>query len=319
MIFNWFKLQFKVKLKLKCGTGRRQPWRFKVKLKLKRGNERKQPQSVEWSNTFKLQFKVKLKLKRENEESNPGFKVKLKLKRGNEESNPGGKFWSNTFKLQFKFKVKLEVKRHFQLFSAFMILAFKLQFKLKLELKRQFPALYGLALNPVGFVSVLVDGDLVLANPLVIIMYLDDKYPQYPLLPSDIHKRYSNQFLGPALCQLVVANSNECLPTSFPCPSASSKHKLSGVHSVPDFLLRMKVLFLDVSAYTLHTMSTNYIGEKVIPDEKLPWVQGVLRKCFTALEKLLKDHMGRYETGDEISWIIKKIKLILIVSISSKF
>ncbi|XLT76290.1 hypothetical protein HN873_032564, partial [Arachis hypogaea] len=65
--------------------------------------------------------------------------------------------------------------------------------------------------------------------------YLDDKYPQYPLLPSDIHKRYSNQFLGPALCQLVVANSNEC----------------------------------------------NYIGEKVIPDEKLPWVQGVLRKCFT--------------------------------------
>ncbi|QHO53339.1 uncharacterized protein DS421_2g47090 [Arachis hypogaea] len=43
----------------------------------------------------------------------------------------------------FQFKVKLEVKRHFQLFSAFRILAFKLymawqfkfQFKLKLELK----------------------------------------------------------------------------------------------------------------------------------------------------------------------------------------
>ncbi|KAL4286555.1 hypothetical protein AHAS_Ahas19G0097900 [Arachis hypogaea] len=48
----------------------------------------------------------------------------------------------------------------------------------------------------------------------------------------------------------------------------------------------------------------NYIGEKVGPDEKLPWVQGVLRKGFTALEKLLKDHMGRYATGDEISWYV---------------
>ncbi|QHO01604.1 uncharacterized protein DS421_13g416530 [Arachis hypogaea] len=73
------------------------------------------------SNTFKLQFKVK-----------------LKLKRGNEESNPGGAIGSNTFKLQFKFKVKLEVKRQFQHFLTFMILAFKLQFRLKLELKRHF-------------------------------------------------------------------------------------------------------------------------------------------------------------------------------------
>ncbi|XLR58476.1 hypothetical protein S83_009148 [Arachis hypogaea] len=49
-----------------------------------------------------------------------------------------------------------------------------------------------LKLNPVGFVPVLVDGDLVLADSLAIIMYLDDKYPQHPLLPSDIHKRAIN-------------------------------------------------------------------------------------------------------------------------------
>ncbi|XLS93364.1 hypothetical protein HN51_069372 [Arachis hypogaea] len=49
-----------------------------------------------------------------------------------------------------------------------------------------------LKLNPVGFVPVLVDGDLVLADSLAIIMYLDDKYPQHPLLPSDIHKRVIN-------------------------------------------------------------------------------------------------------------------------------
>ncbi|RYR40054.1 hypothetical protein Ahy_A09g045717 [Arachis hypogaea] len=64
-----FKLQFKVKLKLKRGNGRKQPWRFKlqfkVKLKLKRGNGRKQP----WR--FKLQFKVKLKLKRGNGRKQP--------------------------------------------------------------------------------------------------------------------------------------------------------------------------------------------------------------------------------------------------------
>ncbi|KAK7363898.1 hypothetical protein VNO77_06058 [Canavalia gladiata] len=44
----------------------------------------------------------------------------------------------------------------------------------------------------------------------------------------------------------------------------------------------------------------NYIGEKVSPDEKLPWSQSVIRRGFTALEKLLKDHAGRYATGDEV-------------------
>ncbi|KAK7263751.1 hypothetical protein RJT34_31348 [Clitoria ternatea] len=43
-----------------------------------------------------------------------------------------------------------------------------------------------------------------------------------------------------------------------------------------------------------------YIAEKVGPDEKLPWTQSVIRKGFTALEKLLKDHARRYATGDDI-------------------
>ncbi|XP_027919234.1 glutathione S-transferase zeta class-like isoform X2 [Vigna unguiculata] len=43
-----------------------------------------------------------------------------------------------------------------------------------------------------------------------------------------------------------------------------------------------------------------YIGEKIGPDEKLPWTQRVIGKGFMALEKLLKDHAGRYATGDEI-------------------
>ncbi|RYQ84112.1 hypothetical protein Ahy_B10g103026 [Arachis hypogaea] len=166
-----FKLQFKVKMKLKRGNGRRQPWRegqpwrsntfnlqFKVKLEVKRGNGRKHPGgrtrltsslrvALEVSNTFKLQFEVKLELKRGNGESNPGgenlsntfklqFEVKLELKRGN---GSLVLFPLLAFNLQFKFKVKLEVKRGHASLVRLSILAFNLQFKfkLKLQLKRQ--------------------------------------------------------------------------------------------------------------------------------------------------------------------------------------
>ncbi|GAU14759.1 hypothetical protein TSUD_204080 [Trifolium subterraneum] len=44
-----------------------------------------------------------------------------------------------------------------------------------------------------------------------------------------------------------------------------------------------------------------YIEGKAGPDEKLSWVQSVIKKGFTALEKLLKEHTGKYATGDEVS------------------
>ncbi|KAK7247296.1 hypothetical protein RIF29_42177 [Crotalaria pallida] len=50
-------------------------------------------------------------------------------------------------------------------------------------------------LNPVGYVPVLVDGPVVLADSFAIIMYLEDKYPEkHPLLPppSDIPLRALN-------------------------------------------------------------------------------------------------------------------------------
>ncbi|MFS7947420.1 putative glutathione transferase [Helianthus anomalus] len=40
-----------------------------------------------------------------------------------------------------------------------------------------------LKLNPIGYVPVLVDGDLVIADSFALIMYLEEKYPQHPLLP----------------------------------------------------------------------------------------------------------------------------------------
>ncbi|XLT09066.1 hypothetical protein HN51_054859 [Arachis hypogaea] len=106
--------------------------------------------------------------------------------------------------------------------------------------------------------------------------YLDDKYPQHPLLLSDIHKRAIN-FQLHLLCVILIMSSH---------PQAT--HIISS------------------SIQPLQNISfLNYIGEKVGPDKKLPCVQGVLRKGFTALEKLLKDHTGRYATGDEISWYVE--------------
>nr|XP_023917102.1 glutathione S-transferase zeta class-like [Quercus suber]POF04791.1 glutathione s-transferase zeta class [Quercus suber] len=48
-------------------------------------------------------------------------------------------------------------------------------------------------LNPIGYVPVLVDGDLVLSDSFAILLYLEEKYPHHhPLLPQDLHKKAIN-------------------------------------------------------------------------------------------------------------------------------
>ncbi|GAB2284003.1 Glutathione S-transferase zeta-1 [Dionaea muscipula] len=48
-------------------------------------------------------------------------------------------------------------------------------------------------LNPLGYVPVLVDDDdVVLTDSFAIIMYLEEKYPERPLLPRDLQKRAIN-------------------------------------------------------------------------------------------------------------------------------
>ncbi|KAB1202203.1 Glutathione S-transferase zeta class, partial [Morella rubra] len=47
-------------------------------------------------------------------------------------------------------------------------------------------------LNPLGYVPVLMDGDIILADSFAIIMYLEEKYPQHSLLPKDLQKRGIN-------------------------------------------------------------------------------------------------------------------------------
>ncbi|XP_020245617.1 glutathione S-transferase zeta class-like [Asparagus officinalis] len=46
--------------------------------------------------------------------------------------------------------------------------------------------------NPTKYVPALVDGDFALADSFAIILYLEDKYPEHPLLPQDLQKRALN-------------------------------------------------------------------------------------------------------------------------------
>ncbi|KAI3982617.1 hypothetical protein MKX01_031356 [Papaver californicum] len=47
-------------------------------------------------------------------------------------------------------------------------------------------------LNPLHFILVLVDGDLVIADSFAILMYLEEKYPQNALLPNDLKRKAIN-------------------------------------------------------------------------------------------------------------------------------
>ncbi|XP_031096490.1 glutathione S-transferase zeta class-like isoform X2 [Ipomoea triloba] len=49
-----------------------------------------------------------------------------------------------------------------------------------------------LKLNPMGYVPTLVDGDIVISDSFAILMYLEEKYPQHPLLPKDLQLKAIN-------------------------------------------------------------------------------------------------------------------------------
>ncbi|XP_071694619.1 glutathione S-transferase zeta class-like [Rutidosis leptorrhynchoides] len=113
-----------------------------------------------------------------------------------------------------------------------------------------------LKINPMGYVPAIVDGDIILADSSAIMWYLDEKYPQHPLLPSDFKKKAINY---------------------------QASHVVS---SSLQPILRVPILM--------------YIKEHVGHEQQISWIHKHLEKCFTALEELLKDHAGKYATGDEL-------------------
>lgn len=55
-------------------------------------------------------------------------------------------------------------------------------------------------LNPMKFVPALVDGDAVIGDSYAIALYLEDKYPERPLLPQDLKKKALNNQIASIVC-----------------------------------------------------------------------------------------------------------------------
>ncbi|KAJ6711183.1 MALEYLACETOACETATE ISOMERASE [Salix purpurea] len=65
-----------------------------------------------------------------------------------------------------------------------------------------------LKLNPLGYVPALVDGEIVIADSFAILMYLEEKYPQHPLLPSDLQKKALNHQASNVVCSNIQPLQN---------------------------------------------------------------------------------------------------------------
>ncbi|XP_039033865.1 glutathione S-transferase zeta class-like [Hibiscus syriacus] len=63
-------------------------------------------------------------------------------------------------------------------------------------------------LNPIGYVPVLVDGNVVISDSFAIFMYLEEKYPQIPLLPSDLAKKALNIQAANIVCSSIQPLQN---------------------------------------------------------------------------------------------------------------
>lgn len=58
-------------------------------------------------------------------------------------------------------------------------------------------------INPIKYVPALQDGDILVSDSLAIILYLEDKYPQHPLLPQDLKKKALNLQISNIVCSSI--------------------------------------------------------------------------------------------------------------------
>ncbi|KAM3214077.1 hypothetical protein ACQJBY_066476 [Aegilops geniculata] len=58
-------------------------------------------------------------------------------------------------------------------------------------------------INPIKYVPALQDGDILVSDSLAIILYLEDKYPQYPLLPQDLKRKALNLQIANIVCSSI--------------------------------------------------------------------------------------------------------------------
>ena len=88
-------------------------------------------------------------------------------------------------------------------------------------------------LNPKAQVPVLLDGDLVLYDSTLILEYLDERYPEHPLLPPGLEDRarcrqleaYGDEILFPDLWTVIeeVLYSGDSVVRACPVPERSAR------------------------------------------------------------------------------------------------
>ncbi|XP_058188464.1 glutathione S-transferase 2-like isoform X1 [Rhododendron vialii] len=66
-------------------------------------------------------------------------------------------------------------------------------------------------LNPIGYVPVLVDEDIVVSDSFAILLYLEEKYPQHPLLPRDLQRRAINYQAANIVSSSIQPFQNICV------------------------------------------------------------------------------------------------------------
>ncbi|KAK9217099.1 hypothetical protein WN943_005724 [Citrus x changshan-huyou] len=123
-----------------------------------------------------------------------------------------------------------------------------------------------LKINPIGYVPALVDGDFVVSDSFAILMYLEEKYPQHPLLPSDLKRKAINYQAANLVSSSIQPFQN-----------------LTAVKYIEE-----KVDADEGDVWTKTHMGKGFVGKPYMNLE------------FSALEKLLKDYAGEYATGDEV-------------------
>ncbi|KAA0040743.1 glutathione S-transferase 2-like [Cucumis melo var. makuwa] len=107
-----------------------------------------------------------------------------------------------------------------------------------------------LKLNPVGFVPTLVDGDVVIADSFAIIMYLEEKYPQRPLLPTDLVKRAINHQVANIVSSSIQPLQN-LIVEKYLEEKCGTEEKLSWIHMIigKGFLALEKLLTVEAGKF----------------------------------------------------------------------
>ncbi|KAH7670813.1 Glutathione transferase protein [Dioscorea alata] len=101
-------------------------------------------------------------------------------------------------------------------------------------------------LNPIGYVPVLVDGDAVVGDSYAIVLYLEDKFPQHPLLPKDLKKKALNLQVASIVCSSIQPFHN-LLIQKFMDAKFNADEKLKLVqHQVEKGLSALEKLLKDV-------------------------------------------------------------------------